>query len=334
MAAEPGRWSPLTIVWAMVRAAVLTLGGIIGLVAGLMAVTAAQGLLVRGRLERTRLGPVLPFSGTFGAENIGAEISLGVMGDSLAVGYGADSSDGTPGVILAKGLAEASGSPVALTNVGQVGAESIALLAQLAQLRAETSPDVVVIIVGANDVMRLRRLSDALWPLSSVVRELRQDGIQVVVATCPDLGTVQSFRQPLRFFAHWYSRVTATGQAIVTLRAGGRSVSLVDTLGQLFRADPVGMFSAHDHLHPSSRGYKAAAAVVLPSLRVAAGAPLPEDADVRHRVYRKGSHHPLAWWAFRASRRAGFRLTAQSSAVQAAASAAEPEPTAATSLDR
>ena len=161
----------------------------------------------------------------------------------------------------------------------------------------------------------------------------------MVVATCPDLGTVHSFRQPLRFFAHWYSRVTATAQAIVTLRAGGRSVSLVDTLGPLFRADPVGMFSAHDHLHPSNRGYEAAASVILPSVRVAAGAPLPADAGVRHRVYRKGSHHPLAWWAFRATRRAGVRLTAYESAMDGRpARAADPARSGAarraTSLDR
>ncbi|HET8928081.1 MAG TPA: SGNH/GDSL hydrolase family protein [Microbacterium sp.] len=333
MTAEPQPVTPRAIVWWMLRAAMLAVGTVLGLFTAVLAVTTAQGLLVRGRLWRTRLGEIVPFSGSFGADNGGGSISLGVMGDSLSVGYGAESSDGTPGVILAKGLAEASGSPVTLTNVGQVGAESFALLAQLAQLREQTTPDVVVIIVGANDVMRLRRLADALWPLSSVVRELRKDGVQVVVATCPDLGTVQSFRQPLRFFAHWYSRVLATSQVIVTLRAGGRSVSLGDTLGPLFRADPVGMFSAHDHLHPSNRGYEAAASVILPSVRVAAGTPLSEDAAVRHRVYRKGSRHTLAWWAFRASRRAGERLTGQESAVQAAVPVTE-RADRRTSLDR
>lgn len=316
MAEEAERPWPVAAALAVLRAVGILVGAVIGLVGTLLLVTTAQGLLVRGRLGRTRLREVLPFSGTFGPQCGGAPISFGMMGDSLAVGYGAESTDGTPGVIVAKGLAQASGRPVILTNVGEVGAESTALIPQLAQLRAATVPDVVVIIVGANDVMRLKRLSDALWPLSSVVRELRKERAQVVVATCPDLGAVQSFRLPLRFFAHWYSRVLATSQVIVTLRAGGRSVSLGDTIGPLFRADPVGMFSAHDHLHPSNRGYQAAARVILPSVRVAAGTPLPEDAQVRHRVYRQGSRRPLAWWAFRASRRAGVRLAAQSSVAQ------------------
>ncbi|UUT34857.1 GDSL-type esterase/lipase family protein [Microbacterium elymi] len=175
------------------------------------------------------------------------------------------------------------------------------------------TPDVVVIIIGANDVMRLKRLSDALWPLTVAVHDLRRAGARVVVATCPDLGTVQPFTQPLRFFAHWSSRLMATGQAIVVLRAGGRTVSLADTLGPLFRSEPADMFSAWDHLHPSALGYRAAADAILPSVCAAAGYPRPEDRHVPHRVYRKGSHHPLAWWAFRASRRVGARLTAAES---------------------
>ncbi|WP_396656511.1 hypothetical protein [Microbacterium sp.] len=166
--------SPTTVVRWVLRGALQLISGVIGLLVVILAVTMAQGLFVRGRLVRTRLDDVDAFSGTVAAGNEGPPLSLGVMGDSLAVGYGAESL--------------------------------------------------------------------------------------------------------------------------------------------------------------------AAASVILPSVRVAAGAPLPEDADVRHRVYRKGSHHPLAWWAFRASRRAGMRLTAHSSAVdRSVAPAADPrapERPAAASLDR
>ncbi|MDL9981499.1 SGNH/GDSL hydrolase family protein [Microbacterium sp. ASV49] len=289
------------------------IGAAAGLVVATVGMAIAEGMLVRERLGATRLDSVLPRSGTFGGDQAGPAVALGMMGDSLAVGYGAESPDGAPGVVIAEGLAEASGRPVVLTNVAAVGAESTALITQLAHLRALATPDVVVIMIGANDVMHLKRLTDALWPLSETVRQLRRGGAQVVVATCPDLGTVHPFSQPLRFFAHWYSRVLATGQVIVVLRAGGRTVSLADTLGPLFHLDPDDMFSAHDHLHPSSVGYLAAAEVILPSVRVAAGFPIPGDERIPHRIYRRGSRHPLAWWAFRASRRVGARLTAYES---------------------
>jgi len=290
-------------------------GAIVGLFLTVTAVTTIEGLFARGRLSPTRLGAVIPRGGLYGEHRPGSALKLGMMGDSHAVGYGVSDLDDTPGALLAMGLADAADRPVELTNVGEVGAESRDLIAQLATLDAEISDlDVVVIVVGANDVMHLARLTDALWSLSVTMRSLRQDGIDVVVATCLDLGTVQPFSQPLRFFAHWSSRLTATSQAIVVLRAGGRTVSLADTLGPLFHRDPETMFWAHDHLHPSAAGYRAAAAAMLPSVCAAAGYPRSQDTLVPHRVYSKAAGHRLAWWAFRASRRVGARLTAAEAA--------------------
>lgn len=299
-------------------AAGTAVGAATGLAAAIAMLVTAEGLIARERLVATRLDSAGARSATFGGDLAAPPIALGMMGDSLAVGYGAESPDGVPGVLIAQALVEASGHPVVLTNVAEVGAASASLIRQLARLRRQASPQVVVIMVGANDVMHLRGLTAALWPLSATVQQLRRDGAQVVVATCPDLGTVHPFSQPLRFVLHWYSRALATGQAIVVLRAGGRSVSLADTLGRLFRLDPDDLFSAHDHLHPSSVGYVAAAAVILPSVRVAAGFPLREDVDVHHRVYSKSARHRLAWWAFRASRRVGTRLAALETTMQPA----------------
>jgi Lysophospholipase L1 and related esterases len=299
-----------TPVERVLRGSAALAGSALGVVVGVGVVTVAEGILARGRLMPKRDGSAPPRTGLFGAGNEGDALQLAMIGDSLAVGYGADDPDRTPGVLLANGLASASGRPVVLHNVAEVGAESTRLAAQIAALRRTVpNPDVAVIVVGANDIMHLRRLVDAVQPLSQAVRELRAAGTQVVVATCPDLGTVRPFFQPLRFFAHWLSRLLATSQTIVVLRAGGRTVSLGDTLGPLFRHEPL-MFSTVDHLHPSGLGYEHAAGVLLPSVRAAAGYPTPTDAKVPHRVYRKGSRHPLAWWAFRASRRIGVQLRA------------------------
>ena len=301
----------------MLRGTLTGVATVAGTLFALAVVTAAEGVIAWQRLEPTRMDDVQPLSGLFGTERTGEPVRFGVMGDSLAVGYGALKADDAPGVILANQLSEATGRPVALTNVAQVGAETTALPVQLWELREQTTPDVVVIIVGANDVMHMRRISDSLLPLSAVVHELRRDGAQVVVATCPDLGTVRPFFQPLRLFAHWMSRFIATCQSIIVLRAGGRTVSLADTLGPLFRLDPKAMFSTRDHLHPSDLGYQEAAEVILPSVCAAVGCVGMENTHVPHRVYSKGSRHPLVWWAFRASRRVGARLTAASSRTSA-----------------
>lgn len=99
----------------------------------------------------------------------------------------------------------------------------------------------------------------------------------------------------------------------VVLREGGRTVWLADTLGTRFRKTPE-LFSERDHLHPSDEGYQEAARVILPSVCAAVGVVGGADSHLPHRIYNKGSRHPLAWWAFRASRIAGARLTAAESA--------------------
>jgi len=292
----------------MLRDGALLIGAAIGTILGIGALTLAEGFWARSRLVPSDTASLSPPTGLFGQEHSGAPLNLALLGDSLAVGYGSDEPSDTVGVMLATGLAAAAGRPVQLSNVGRVGAESADLPAQLRSItRSGPAPDVAVIIIGANDVMHLKRLVDALQPLRATVSELHRMGVETVVATCPDLGTVRPFFQPLRFFAHWLSRLLATSQTIVVLRAGGRTVSLADTLGPLFHHDPTTMFSTLDHLHPSGLGYAQAARVLLPSVRAAAGFPTSTDA-AGHRIYRKGSRHPLAWLAFRASRRTGMEL--------------------------
>ena len=240
-------------------------------VAALGLITVLEGVWARERLLSRMQAPVPPRTGVFGAGYGGTPIEFALLGDSLAFGYGADDPDRTVGVLLAQGLADAAQRPVRLSNAAVVGDESEDLAAQIATLeRLGVRPDVVVIVIGGNDVMHVRNIGAAVGHLSDAVRTLRQNGSRVIVATCPDMGTVRRFFQPLRYLAHVLSRLLATAQTIVVLRAGGRTVSLADTLGPVFSREPSIMFST-DHLHPSSEGYAAAAAVLLPSVRAAAG---------------------------------------------------------------
>jgi hypothetical protein len=92
----------------------------------------------------------------------------------------------------------------------------------------------------------------------------------VVVATCPDLGTIEPVAQPLRLIARRLSRDLAAAQTVAVVEAGGRTVSLGNLLGPIFEADPVRMFSS-DHFHPSAEGYARAAAVMMPTLMAVLG---------------------------------------------------------------
>ncbi|HZI96436.1 MAG TPA: SGNH/GDSL hydrolase family protein [Actinomycetales bacterium] len=208
--------------------------------------------------------------GVYGA-GAGEPIELIVLGDSSADGLGADRSEETPGAIIASGLAAVSARPVRLTNVAAVGAESADLTAQVEHLLERVpSPDVAAIFVGANDVTHRIKPAMAVRALSAAVTRLREAGAEVVVGTCPDLGTIEPVPQPLRSIARRWSRELAAAQTIAVVEAGGRSVSLGDILGHEFAAEPRVMFSS-DRFHPSAAGYARMAATVLPSICAAAG---------------------------------------------------------------
>jgi lysophospholipase L1-like esterase len=208
--------------------------------------------------------------GVYGA-GPGDPIVFGMLGDSSSVGLGVDLPTETPGAVMAAGLAAITGRPVRLRSVGRVGAESTELPGQVADLLAEfPAPDVVVIMVGANDVTHRMSPSVSVRALDAAVRALRAAGCEVVVGTCPDLGTIEPLYFPLSTIARRTSRRLAAAQTIATVEAGGRTVSLGDLLGPEFYERPKELFSS-DRFHPSAAGYARAAATMLPSVAAALG---------------------------------------------------------------
>jgi lysophospholipase L1-like esterase len=203
---------------------------------------------------------------------------MGMIGDSSAAGLGVERPEDAPGAVIASGLAALSGRRVRLHPVAVVGADSRHLDAQVDRL-LEASPDVdlAVIMIGANDVTHRLKPSESVRALSAAVARLREAGAQVVVGTCPDLGTIEPIAQPLRWLARRWSRELAAAQTIAVVEAGGRTVSLGDLLGEEFASRPREMFSA-DGFHPSGAGYARAAAALLPSACAALDV-LPAGAD-------------------------------------------------------
>ena len=199
----------------------------------------------------------------------GVSLRLAVLGDSGAASLGADGAHETIGASLAAGLAEASGRAVLLTNAAVVGAQSSDLAAQVERVLT-IRPHVAVIVIGGNDVTHLVRPSTAARTLGHAVRELRDAGVQVVVGTCPDLGTVRPLGAPLRQVVSRMSRELAGAQHAEVIAAGGRAVPLAEILNNLFYAEPDVYFSS-DQFHPSSAGYRAAAHALLPEVLKAAG---------------------------------------------------------------
>lgn len=279
-------------------------GGVATSAVGLLAVLAAEAKFAHAMVHRVQLQPPPDATGWYGHHLPGSPLTMALLGDSSAAGYGLEEVEETPGALLAGGLSENAGRPVHLHELAVVGALSADLDLQVDRaLRLQ--PDVAVILIGANDVVRLIRPSVSVRHLARAVTRLREAGIAVVVGTCPDLGTIQPILPPLRQIARAWSRRIAAEQTFHTIRAGGRTLSLVDILGPEFRAQP-GFFFGPDQFHPSAHGYAALAAVLVPSAMAALG--LVGDEETELETVRGRVVLPFAAAALRAVNRPGTEL--------------------------
>ncbi|TQS40532.1 SGNH/GDSL hydrolase family protein [Cryptosporangium phraense] len=253
-------------------------GGGLGLLsAAFYGLLLGQATLARRAIQPLEVGPP-PADGRYGAAD-GIPVRLALLGDSSMVGYGVGTVAETPGALFGTGLARLSDRPVDVVSAAEIGARSCDLAAQVDAV-LPGRPELALIFIGGNDVTHKTRPAIAVAQLRSAVRRLVDAGAEVVVGTCPDLGTIRPIPQPLRFIVRRWSRDLAAAQTVATVEAGGRTVSLGDLLGAEFAAHPVEMFSP-DRFHPSAAGYGRAVDAMLPSAAAALG--LGPDAAVEPR---------------------------------------------------
>ena len=278
-------------------------GGLSVLGVSLYGVLRSEAELARRAIGSTE-NRVSDATGWYGRGRPGPAITIALLGDSSAAGYGVDTVEETPGAWLGSGVAERADRRVYLREYAVVGAQSSDLQAQVdAALR--TDADVAVILIGANDVTHSVLPAASVRHLSEAVRRLREAGVAAVVGTCPDLGTISPIPPPLRQVARLWSRRLAAAQTIAVVEAGGRTVSLGSVLGPEFAAAPA-LFFGPDQFHPSAAGYEALARTLVPSVLAALGHGEPEEQTPR--VGRGEAVLPIGYAAVRASQNPGTEI--------------------------
>ncbi len=272
----------------LARSAAIGSGAALGLGAAAVGVIAAQG-----QQAKRAIGPrrdAAPYDdGRYGRSK-GPSRRLVIIGDSLAAGLGAERAADTVGAQLARLVADYTGQGVVLSNTAVVGARSRDLDVQVTRA-LHYRPHVAVIIIGGNDVTHLVRPATSVHYLRRAVRRLRKQGVQVVMGTTPDLGTIQPFQPPMRWVASRWSRQVAAAQAVEVVKEGGRAVSLGDLLGPEFTSRPWQLFSA-DRFHPSTEGYEAVAQALAPA--VLAALSRGESGEILPELYSATVTGPLA----------------------------------------
>jgi lysophospholipase L1-like esterase len=277
-------------------------GGLSVLGAGLDGVLRGEAMLAR-RMIGNADDPRFPDStGWYGRGRPGPAIKVALLGDSSAAGYGVERIVETPGAFFASGLAAEADRRVHLRTYARVGAQSSDLAGQIDRA-LPNDPDLAVILIGANDVTHRVRPSQSVRFLAEAVRRLGEEGVEVLVGTCPDLGSVKPIPPPLKQVARSWSRRLAAAQAIAVVEAGGVAVSLGSILGPDFAAAPAVLFGP-DQFHPSAEGYRAVAEVLVPSALNGLGL----TTDQPHRPTRGEGTLPVATAAVRAARTPGTEL--------------------------
>ena len=189
-------------------------------------------------------------------------LRLALLGDSLAYGTGAARPVDTLGPRLATALAAAGhdAEPHVLAVPGATARDLPAQVTRAAALR----PDLALVVVGANDLLRLLPPAPSAAALGDAVAALSAGGAEVLAVTAPDLSVVP------RVPAAWGAEVRAACAALEGLQvtavtaAGGVAVRLGSGLAPRFARERA-LLSA-DRFHPSSAGYAVIAEALAPHL--------------------------------------------------------------------
>jgi lysophospholipase L1-like esterase len=276
-----------------------------GSVYGLLRTEAAMARRQIGNADGSPPDP----TGWYGTGRPGPALKIALLGDSSAGGYGVGRVEDTPAARLASAIADAADRRVYLSSFCVVGAQTRDLDPLITKALA-LEPHVAVILVGGNDVTHGRRPAESVRLLRDDVRRFREAGVEVVVGTCPDLGTIEPLAAPLKQVARTLSRRLAAAQTIAVVEAGGRTVSVGSLLGPEFKQLPSLLFGP-DRFHPSAAGYARLASVLVPPTLAALGV-LPEEERAPEPA-RGDAIMPIAHAAVAAARTPGTEIEPQPS---------------------
>lgn len=245
-----------------------------GIVAGLALGVATLGGVLAAQVSSAKRRPMVdprtaPEVGGSGGTDSATRIKFALLGDSLAISVGTHKVEDSLGGRIGQGIVNA-GYKVDVTSVAVANSRTSDVRIQVSRalITSEDDPyDVALIVVGSLDATSWGSISEVSRAMLRAVSSLRSGGVQVVVATAPDLGAVHCVGAPLRTLWSWRSHKIAAAQASAAEDAGATVINLAEELGPLFRADPGTI--CPDGFHPSSDGYRLIAERLIPAVRSA-----------------------------------------------------------------
>jgi lysophospholipase L1-like esterase len=177
----------------------------------------------------------------------GGTNSMLVIGDSTAVGVGATSpADSVPALL-------GSYIHASVENHAVSGAKTSDMEAQLHEAQ-RSSYDLILIQVGANDVVGLGSIDAANGELETLLSDAQAYSRNIVLVTAGRVGDAPIFPILIKPYLNSRAVELRTAFAATAASAGALYVDLSGDTSDAFDADPSKYYAA-DMFHPSSAGY-------------------------------------------------------------------------------
>lgn len=200
----------------------------------------------------------------------GESIEMVMLGDSTVAGLGSETVKESLVLQTAQRAADLSGRPVNARGFGVSGAVT-------ADVRDEQIPmidadvDVVVIVIGSNDVTHLTPpwvMDDGTTSMLAAAREQAPDAA-VVLGGIPLFGEARALDEPLRSVVDGYATVLRRVQRrAAEATAGVTFVNIAAEASPRFVGVPDAM--SRDQFHPAATGYGFWADALAPAVAAAA----------------------------------------------------------------
>jgi lysophospholipase L1-like esterase len=252
----PTRWRSLLLRVVGAGAGTVVFGGML---------VGAEVLAARRRtiLPETDYDRVLRFEGRW--PGTGRLLRLAVMGDSTTTGVGTERVEQTYAAIV--GMALVDHGPVEVHVVGRASARVAHVLATQLPLAREIDPDLVLLVVGANDATHVTPLREVRQAIKAIL-----DGCgdrPVVLAGVPALGLTTVLHHPLRELSDRRGR--QVNRLLKRAAANRDNVHFVPLAIRPNSEDTALWhgYLAADGFHPSAVGYARWALELVPALLAA-----------------------------------------------------------------
>ena len=210
-------------------------------------------------LHRHPSNPPLPSSST--------PLSVLIMGDSLAAGVGA--SDQAHQLAPQLKLALQSRYPhVQVSTLGVSGAKALDVVAAQLPLVSNAHPDVVILIVGGNDIIQETSTESFSQDMHTLISQLGTSTHPLVMVNIGKLGATLVIPSGLEHLANYR---TKQFNAVITNEVSKNPYTTVADFyslssEQLASHQPV---LSDDAFHPNDLGYQRLAELIAASVRVA-----------------------------------------------------------------